>query len=102
MTSRQYCNSSFRSALVPNLIVLRVLLDDLPAVLQLLLQVSLGGLEELPTVVPHRVVGGVQFQSILGQRESTQRFLPTFQDCSEIVVDILESVSVSNLYDRIG
>jgi hypothetical protein len=51
----------------PNLVVFGVLLDDGPAVAELVEQVDVQRFDEAATVVPDRVVGRVQLQRLPGK-----------------------------------
>lgn len=55
------------TAMVPHLIVLRVVQDDALDVPQLLTQIRTQLLQDVPPVLPDSVIGRIQPQGILGQ-----------------------------------
>ena len=74
----------------PDLVVLGVLFDDGPDVIELLPEVVLELLEEEPPVVPDGVVGRVQLSSGLRQLQGTETDLLGGVDGTEVVVHVLD------------
>jgi hypothetical protein len=71
-----------------------VFLDHFSAVLHLLPQVGVNGLEHLPPVVPDGVVGGVQLQGILCQLQNPLGLFLRLENRPEVVMNVFESFTI--------
>lgn len=76
------------SAVMPHLIILRVVLNDVMNVVQLVVQVFVQSLEDLATVLPNRVVRCIETKSIAGELQGSFGLFLRRQNRSEVVVDV--------------
>ena len=52
--------------------------------------------------MPHRIVGRIKLNRIFGKFQNTLTFFTRLEHCPEIVVDVLVSLGVGYLNNRVG